>query len=196
MLPVFAHHFCPHLVPNTKPKSSQIRYALLLFDSLISRWKELLTKRFFSYNYLLEKILEKVGLKQYTIFIKHLVCKKRRRYYESYLEKLGGLTTKRLLERAELIGARKFLKSHHTPGMPVNCRQHGSNLHADSDRSSCVSLEQLPSEHAHGGMLNISALRAGRIFAKHHQPSHEREVDLYEHPNLKGLLRLALKTSS
>lgn len=196
MLPVFARYFCPTHVPKQKPSSVQVRTALLLFNRLEQRWKQVNTKRFFSYMFLIEKILQKVGLSEFIPLSKSLVCARRRKYYTEWLEKLGGLTMTWRLEHAELADAEQFADHHVHRGKLVDSPQHDNHHLVDIDLQPSSGRAQLLAELGRGGMLNTNALHADRVSVKFYQQHRAHEVDLCWNHNLKGLLQSALKTAS
>ena len=95
-LTIFTKVFCPNDLPKQKITQQTISRAMQYFDCLESRWAKLGIKRFFSYLFLIEKIFIKLGLHDFLRNTKKLMCKRRRAFYEKFLELLGGieLTTK------------------------------------------------------------------------------------------------------
>ena len=196
MLPVFARHFCPNNVPKKKPSSSQVRTALLLFNRLERRWKQVNTKRFFSYMFLIEKILEKIGLADYVPLSKQLVCVRRRKYYTEWLHKLGGLSTRWRLEREEQAEALKFAYLHLNRDMQVNSHQLGNLPPFDiAPRAFCEPVLQCE-EPCRANMQNTNALHAARASAKLSQLPRAHEEDHGWNRNLRALLRFAQNIAS
>ena len=110
MLPIFTRAFCK--VKMKRASSKQIRTAMLLYDALESRWKQAKVKRFFSYFYLLEKILTKVGAAFSLAHCKKLICKKRRSFYDEMIQKLGGLCFKQQISDEQKVMFLKFFRRH------------------------------------------------------------------------------------
>jgi hypothetical protein len=77
------------------PPPPEFRTRLIrLFDEVLARHKTHGTKQFFSYPWLLRKLLTIIGCPQYNQYIKRIRCKRRRRKYEEMLREMFtiGLT--------------------------------------------------------------------------------------------------------
>ena len=125
MLPIFTKVFCKGLITKNA-NSRQIRTAMRLFEALECRWKQSRMKRFFSYFYLLEQILRKVGAGFCLEHCKALICKKRRAFYQEMLQKLGGLSFKQHVSVSQLVDLRKFLHRQKCVVQPVVIHPHYS----------------------------------------------------------------------
>ena len=92
-LGIFCKVFLPQVV-IPRVTSAQIEQAMALFDSVLERWRTTRVSRFFSYFYLLEVILQRIGAGACMKTCKRLICKHRRAFYKEMLKRLGGLTTR------------------------------------------------------------------------------------------------------
>ena len=89
-LPLFCKCYVPECDPIRIPATDLDR-AMKLFDSVNSRWKRRPFRRFFSYFWLLERVLNHLGILGFLPYTKKLICKKRRHFYELMLQAIGGL---------------------------------------------------------------------------------------------------------
>jgi hypothetical protein len=88
-LPLFCYCFLN--THPTKVTHEEFQLGMRLFTSLNARWEKSDYTRFFSYFWILEKILEKIGALEFIPITKKLICRKRREYYSQMLATLGGL---------------------------------------------------------------------------------------------------------
>ena len=109
MLGIFCKVFCPGTAPVKIVTNKQIRLAMQLFDALERRWKLARLRKFFSYYYLLERVLIKVGVDFDKLNCKRLICKNRREFYSDMLARLGGLSFKPPLSNGEARSLREFV---------------------------------------------------------------------------------------
>ena len=116
MLGIFCKVFCPDTVPKEPVTNKQIRLAMQLFDALERRWKLARVRKFFSYYYLLERVLNKIGVDFDTLNCKRLICKNRRQFYSMMLARLGGLSFKPPLLNAEAESLREFVHAQTNAG--------------------------------------------------------------------------------
>ena len=91
-----------HIPPAPEFRTRLIR----LFEEVLARHKTHGTKQFFSYPWLLRKLLTIIGCPQYSQYIKRIRCKRRRRKYEEMLRDLftTGLTHGYTLPRVLGVG--------------------------------------------------------------------------------------------
>lgn len=95
-LSIFAHIFLPKVYNHKRVSRKQARQAQHLFDTVETKWRSCRVTRFFSYFWILEKILIKIGAAYCMETSKRLICKQRRAFYNEMLSKLGDFSTQPL----------------------------------------------------------------------------------------------------
>ena len=86
---LFAMLFCKNYKSIKPPPLEFKRYIMKMFDEILSRHNALNKhKQFFSYPWLLHKLLNMVSETRYNDFIKPIRCKRRRKKYDNMLADL------------------------------------------------------------------------------------------------------------
>ena len=85
---LFSRLLCEDHKPVAPPPQYYFKRVMILFDELLTLFHATTKSKFFSYPWLLRKLLNTTGEQRYNKFIKKIRCKKRNQYYEDLFDEL------------------------------------------------------------------------------------------------------------
>lgn len=87
-LHLFSKLLCGEYIAIAPPTINYYKQVMNLFDEILCQFNAKSTTNFFSYPWLLKKLLNVTGVTRYDAFIKKIRCKKRNMYYQNMLHDL------------------------------------------------------------------------------------------------------------
>ena len=87
-LHLFATLLCPNHISPKPPEHRYFKRIMILFDELLCQYNSKKRKKFFSYPWLIRKLLNVTNEYRYDSYIKKIRCKKRNAFYETLYKTL------------------------------------------------------------------------------------------------------------